>query len=114
MSLHIDPELASIIPEFLELKRCELKDLITLLGQEDYESIKRLGHKIKGSGMTYGFEAVTAFGIEIYKAADRRDLERIEREICEYEKALICIEKVVKELFINGGCTNEKENTRGR
>jgi HPt (histidine-containing phosphotransfer) domain-containing protein len=49
--------------------RERLKELDTALGKDDVEGLRRLGHSIKGSGLTYGYPEITAAGKRLEEAA---------------------------------------------
>lgn len=58
----VDPDLATIVPGYLENKRKEVSDLENALARSDYEFIQRYGHRLKGSGGGYGFPKLTELG----------------------------------------------------
>lgn len=65
----IDAEIQEAIPFFLELRKKNIADIMTALDGKDYEQIKRLGHNIKGSGGSYGFDELSRIGRDLEKAA---------------------------------------------
>lgn len=75
----IDPDLADLIPQYLENRRQELPALQTSLRQGDFETIRRLAHSLKGSGGGYGFEELTRIGAAMEPAASSQEAASIER-----------------------------------
>ena len=72
--------LKPLIPEFLANRRQDVILLREAVGQADHESIRRIGHNLKGLGLSYGFLTLTDLGVVIEKAALANDTERIKVE----------------------------------
>ena len=68
-----DPDLADLIPGYLENRKQDVKKIEKLLIQDDLQEIRRLGHSMKGSGGGYGFDGITLIGGEIEEAAIKGD-----------------------------------------
>jgi HPt (histidine-containing phosphotransfer) domain-containing protein len=77
--VNVDMELEDLIPGFLENRRGDVNRLRSALAEGDFDTIRVLGHSMKGSGGGYGFDAITAIGREIEDAARARDSEAIAR-----------------------------------
>jgi len=73
-----------LIPAFVENRRKELESLRSALAAGRYDQVRRLGHRMKGVGMSYGFDRVSILGglIEDGAAATNRDV--LEARIAEY------------------------------
>lgn len=71
--LRVDPEIESLIPGFLDNQQKNLTLLVEAVCQGDFETAGILGHRMKGSGRTYGFEGITVIGDQIETAAKQRD-----------------------------------------
>ena len=67
--VHGDAELEDLIPGFLENRRKDVKTLEMAMGKGDYETIRILGHSMKGSGGGYGFDIITDIGRSLEEAA---------------------------------------------
>ncbi len=86
--VHVDPELADLIPGYLANRQ---KDIVAISGaieKRDLETIRILGHSMKGSGGGYGFDAITDIGAALEKAAQEGREEVIRREIIRLEDYL--------------------------
>lgn len=71
-----DPDLADLIPGYLANRRKDVVVIRASLERNDLEPVRVLGHGMKGSGGGYGFEAITAIGTAMEKAAkEGRDAE---------------------------------------
>jgi signal transduction histidine kinase/DNA-binding response OmpR family regulator len=71
--VYVDPDLADLIPGYLENRRRDVQEIGRFLFEDDLQEILRLGHSMKGSGGGYGFEGITMIGGEIEEAARRGD-----------------------------------------
>lgn len=72
-----DPELATLIPFFLDNRRKDVCIIKQAMAHADYERIRIMGHSIKGSGGGYGFDTITELGAQIESAATARDRTKI-------------------------------------
>lgn len=70
--VRLDRDVEDLIPQYLENRRQDIKDILSALGRGDYGTARTLGHSMKGSGGTYGFDAITRIGSDIERSA--RDL----------------------------------------
>lgn len=78
---YIDSELEEIIPMFFENTQEDIQTLQGALDKADYETVKRLGHSIKGASLGYGFDEMGRLGLAIENAAgenkSREDIQRL-------------------------------------
>ena len=79
----VDEEIEDLVPGFLENRANDLKLLRNALQAKDYETIRSLGHRMKGSGGGYGFDAITDLGHGLEEASREKDPEEIQRLIRE-------------------------------
>ena len=52
----VDDDLQDLIPDYLEGRRKDIAAIRSALERDDLESIRSIGHKMKGSGGGYGFD----------------------------------------------------------
>ena len=90
--VHVDPEIADLIPGFLENRRKDIKAMDEALKQGDFETIEVLGHSMKGAGGSYGFDAITDIGKSLEQAAKDNDAEVIQRSVQELAAYLARVE----------------------
>ncbi len=83
IKIHVDPEIADIVPGFLENRQRDIKSIQDALEQGDYETIRTLGHSMKGSGGGYGFDAIGDIGSLLEQEAESRNIKGIMRGIDE-------------------------------
>ena len=65
----VDPDLADLIPGFLDNRRKDIVAMQEALKQGDFETVRLLGHSMKGAGGGYGFDGITDIGAALEEAA---------------------------------------------
>jgi HPt (histidine-containing phosphotransfer) domain-containing protein len=76
----IDEDLADLIPGYMDNRRADIESIKTALLEEDLETIRIIGHSMKGSGGGYGFDLITEIGANIEDAAKASDTEEIKKQ----------------------------------
>lgn len=92
--VHVDPDIADLIPGFIKNRRKDTKKMGTALQEGDFETIRVLGHSMKGAGGSYGFDPVTDIGKSLEQAAKDKDAEGIQRWVRELSIYLDRVEVV--------------------
>ena len=87
-------DLADLIPSFMSNRRKELETLRTALAESNFEELRRLGHRMKGAGSSYGFELVSTIGKAIEDAAKQSDSATIASNLETYQDYLAKVEIV--------------------
>lgn len=72
-----DPNLAGILPADLDLRRREGARLLAAAAQGDLETARLLGHRMKGTGSSYGLPEITRLGRDIEAAALAGEIARV-------------------------------------
>lgn len=90
----VDEEIEDLVPGFLENRHRDVKTLEEALEKGDYETIRSLGHKMKGAGGGYGFDAITDIGMALENAAKDSDAQEIQGRIQELTHYLEHVEVV--------------------
>lgn len=88
ITVRIDLDLQDIVPVFLANRQKDIRTLRDALAQHDFETIRVLGHRMKGDGGGYGFDKISEIGGVMELAATRRDHPAIERHTSELEDFL--------------------------
>lgn len=68
-----DPEVAPLVPEFLENRRSDVTRLHALIEAGDWDAVRSTGHKMKGTGRGYGFARITDIGRALEQAGAAED-----------------------------------------
>jgi hypothetical protein len=77
--IHVDPDLFDLMPGFLANKRADALKIVAAAGNSDYESLRTIGHRIKGEGGGYGLNGISDIGAELERAAIDSDLAAVHR-----------------------------------
>jgi HPt (histidine-containing phosphotransfer) domain-containing protein len=76
----VDEDLQDLIPGYMENRLKDIAAIQEYLAQGDYEAIRSIGHKMKGSGGGYGFDEITNIGRAMEEAAKIGDREEIHKQ----------------------------------
>jgi len=81
--VHVDADLQELIPGYLANRHGDIHAMQEALAQGDYETIRIVGHSMKGSGGGYGFDTITDIGSALEQAARDRKPDEIRRWVGE-------------------------------
>ena len=70
-----EPKFADRIPAYLQNCRQNGVAMLDALDRVDFETVKFLGHQMRGSGGAFGFQAITDIGAELQQAAESADAD---------------------------------------
>ena len=87
ITVEIDSEVESIIPEYLDNRKKDCLLIGSLLEREAFDEIRTLGHRMKGAGGSYGFDDISSIGEAIEEAAlagDSRTIATAARRLSQY------------------------------
>jgi HPt (histidine-containing phosphotransfer) domain-containing protein len=73
-----------VVPGYLEKRRADVGVYRQALDARDFDAIKKLAHKMKGTGAGYGFPRLTELGAELERAAMRSDAGVIRENLEEF------------------------------
>jgi CheY-like chemotaxis protein len=77
----LPPAVEELGPKYLRNRRADLETLNAALNKCDYNSIRVLGHNMKGSGGGYGFPRISEIGKRLELAAKSESGREIETEM---------------------------------
>ncbi len=77
ITVQVDPEFAEIAPKFLDSVKEFTETIQKAVQEEDYETCRVLGHRMKGEGRVFGLGPVSDMGASIQKAAQCSDPKSI-------------------------------------
>ena len=89
-------DLEDLVPTFMKNRGKELETLRTALAGRDFEQMRQLGHRMKGVGISYGFDKVSLLGNQIEDGAKAQDRTALDARIAEYADYLARV-KIVYE-----------------
>lgn len=91
-----DPDLSELIPGFLQHRQDDIRLISEYLEKADFESLRILGHSMKGAGSGYGFDEISEIGALIEQAAKEKNPAEIRRQADSLKDYLLRIEVVYK------------------
>jgi HPt (histidine-containing phosphotransfer) domain-containing protein len=88
ITVEIDMELMPVVPEYLanRQRECVLIEELLVAGRMD--EIQSLGHRMKGSGGSYGFDEISEIGEVLELAAQGGEAQTIRSALSVLEKYL--------------------------
>jgi HPt (histidine-containing phosphotransfer) domain-containing protein len=92
--VRVYPEIAELIPGFLENRRKDIAAMLDAVQRGDFETVRVLGHGMNGSGGGYGFDAITEIGAALEQAAKQRNAAEIRERVNELSRYLDRVEVV--------------------
>lgn len=90
--VEVEEGMEDVVPGYLEKRRAEIPVYTDALAREDFDSIKRLAHKMRGTGSGYGFPVLTELGSVLEKAAIAGDSVQIRESVNRFALYLDSIE----------------------
>jgi len=87
-----NPQLASRIPAYLQNCRQNGIAMLDALDRVDFETVKYLGHQMRGSGGAFGFQAITDICAELQQAAESADTDASRKWVGELSNYLDRVE----------------------
>lgn len=92
--VNVDSDIEDLIPGFLENRQKDVKSIYDALEKEDYETIRILGHSMKGAGGGYGFDEITDIGRSIEESAEGKNQEEVKKWVINLSNYLDRVEIV--------------------
>jgi len=80
-TVSVDAGMEDIVPGYLEKRRVEIDKYRQALAGGDFESIRMMGHKLKGTGGGYGFPVLTEIGGKLEELALAKNAEGLRAKI---------------------------------
>jgi HPt (histidine-containing phosphotransfer) domain-containing protein len=96
VTVYIDPDLETIVPQFLENRRKDSAALTSAIQGNDLKTVRLLGHRMKGDGGGYGFHEISRIGEVLEQAALREDREVIKQQAAALARFLAQVQVVYR------------------
>ncbi len=87
----LNPKLAARIPAFLKNRRQDVIMMLDSLARGEFETVQRLGHSMKGSGASFGFQDITDIGAALEQEAGSADADASRKWVSELS---MCLDRV--------------------
>lgn len=85
-------DLEDLIPTFMGNRKKELEALRVAVAASDFEQLRQLGHRMRGVGISYGFDHVSVLGKRIQDGAASGDKAMLEAQLADYADYLAKVE----------------------
>ena len=82
--IQVEDGMEDVVPGYLAKRRAEVPVYTEAVTRNDFDSIQRLAHKMRGTGAGYGFPVLTELGHVMEKAAMAQDAARIRESINQF------------------------------
>jgi signal transduction histidine kinase/CheY-like chemotaxis protein/HPt (histidine-containing phosphotransfer) domain-containing protein len=93
----VPESIEDLVPGYIDKRREDLPKFTEALASGDYDTIRRLGHNLKGSGASYGFQGLTDIGAAIESSAQAHYGPAIRAKVEELTRYLEDVEWSVAE-----------------
>jgi len=94
--VQVDADLEDLIPEYLQNRLKDAETTLQALENQDFETIRVLGHTMKGTGGGYGFDAITEMGRGLEAAAKDKNVHAIRQGAADLLDYLQAVEVVLQ------------------
>lgn len=72
-AVKVPKDLEDLVPMFMLNRKKEIENLRAALAASNFEEMRQIGHRMKGSGRSYGFAAISEIGKRIEEGARGSD-----------------------------------------
>ncbi len=90
--VRVEEGLEDVVPGYLEKRRAEVPVYRKALEGRDFNTIRGLAHKMKGTGAGYGFPPLTEFGTRLEDAAKVSDAAAVGLSLDEFARYVDAVE----------------------
>ncbi|HKO87824.1 MAG TPA: Hpt domain-containing protein [Burkholderiales bacterium] len=91
IEVRVAGELGTLVARYIANRKTELVELDAALSKRDFETLRRMGHVLKGSGGGFGFADISRMGDAIERAAVQGEVETLQQELAALKRYLECI-----------------------
>ena len=79
--VHVESDFEDLLPKFMANRKKEVVTMQDALAQQDFETVRKIAHGMKGVGGSYGFDRVTIMATIIEQAANAASAAPITAEL---------------------------------
>jgi len=94
----VDADLEPIMGRYFEIQMRELTAMEQAIASGDGETTRQLGHKLKGTGTSYGFARLTELGAAIEIAGKADELDQAKELVFQVRSYLENVDIIFKEM----------------
>ncbi len=94
ITVTVAKDLEDLVPTFMKNRGKELDMLRAALAAGDFEQMRQLGHRMKGVGISYGFDKVSLLGKQVEDGAKAGNRDALAASLAEYTDYLARVQIV--------------------
>ncbi|MEO5864142.1 MAG: Hpt domain-containing protein [Nitrospiraceae bacterium] len=79
--VHVDASFAPLVPRFMTNRKKEVSTMREALAAQDFDTVRKISHGMKGAGGSYGFDRITEMAAVIEQSAKTGAHDTIDREL---------------------------------
>jgi HPt (histidine-containing phosphotransfer) domain-containing protein len=84
----LEDEIAALIPDYLANRRADVRSLRIALAAEDFATVATLGHRMKGSGASFGLPRVSKLGQRLEDAGQHENESKARKATEELDRLI--------------------------
>jgi HPt (histidine-containing phosphotransfer) domain-containing protein len=96
--VYADPDFAEDIPWYLGQVKEYTEAIGAAMEKADFETIRTAGHRMKGSGAAFGFDAISEMGKSLEEAAKEKNRDEIQKKLKELIRYIEVVEVAYEEV----------------
>ncbi len=81
--VHVDTSFEPLIPKFMANRKKETVVMREAVAAQDFETVRKVSHGMKGAGGSYGFDRISEMAATIEQAAKTGTTATIEAELAQ-------------------------------
>ncbi len=77
-----------LLRRYVSRRGDDVINCLRFIEHENFEQLEKLGHKLKGSALTFGFQDLSSIGRELESAAQEKNQERCLKAVISFRSWL--------------------------
>jgi len=94
ITVSIEAEIKELIPEYLSNRQGDIRCMLEGLDKSNFQAIRIIGHTMKGSGGSYGFNRISQIGLALEQGGQEANAGKIRKSIDELTDYLNRVEVI--------------------
>lgn len=71
---------------YMDRRKKDLETCLVSLQEENFSELEKVGHQLKGNGLTFGYAELSTIGSKLERAAHARNLSDLEKSLKEFSR----------------------------
>lgn len=69
---------------YMERRKKDLETCLLSLEKKNFNEIEKVGHQLKGNGLTFGYSELSSIGTHLEQAASKRNMTELEKALKDF------------------------------